>query len=77
MAIESSPFQKAQQAPQPPAERIVDTASQGNEDGELSLRPKRLSEYIGQNKIKEQLGISLTAAKMRGEALDHLLLNGA
>lgn len=76
MAIESSPFEKARQVPQQPAERIVDTTSQGTEDSELSLRPKRLSEYIGQNKIKEQLGISLTAAKMRGEALDHLLLHG-
>ncbi|MFY8052805.1 MAG: Holliday junction branch migration DNA helicase RuvB, partial [Armatimonadaceae bacterium] len=76
MAIESSPFEKARQVPQQSAERIVDTTSQGTEDSELSLRPKRLSEYIGQNKIKEQLGISLTAAKMRGEALDHLLLHG-
>ena len=75
MAIESSPFQKAQQAVQSPAERLVDTAKQGSEEGELSLRPKRLSEYIGQNKMKEQLSISLTAAKMRGEALDHLLLH--
>ena len=76
MAIESSPFEKLQQAAKPPADRLVDTAVQGTEDGELSLRPKRLTEYIGQNKIKEQLGISLTAAKMRGEALDHLLLHG-
>jgi len=43
---------------------------------EFSLRPKRLSEYIGQPKIKENLGIALAAAKMRSEPLDHLLLHG-
>ncbi len=45
-------------------------------DIELSLRPKTLSEYIGQQKAKENLKIYLDAAKMRGEALDHLLLHG-
>ena len=43
---------------------------------EGTLRPQRLSEYIGQSKIKESLGISITAAKQRGEALDHLLFYG-
>ena len=43
---------------------------------EFSLRPKRLTEYIGQPKIKENLGIALAAAKMRGEPLDHTLLHG-
>ncbi|MEI6432206.1 MAG: Holliday junction branch migration DNA helicase RuvB, partial [bacterium] len=43
---------------------------------EFSLRPQRLSEYIGQPKIKEMLGIMLAAARMRGEPLDHLLLHG-
>ncbi|SHI09980.1 Holliday junction DNA helicase subunit RuvB [Clostridium collagenovorans DSM 3089] len=45
-------------------------------DAELSLRPKRLSEYIGQSKVKEKLGIFIEAAKMRDEALDHVLLYG-
>ncbi len=44
---------------------------------ELSLRPKRLSEFIGQEKLKENLSIFLRAAKERGEPLDHLLLYGA
>jgi Holliday junction DNA helicase RuvB len=48
------------------------------EDEELegSLRPRRLDEFVGQERIKEQLEISLAAAKGRGEALDHVLLAG-
>src|SRR5699024_11152311 len=43
---------------------------------ELSLRPTTLSQYIGQSKIKENLGIFIQAAKMREEPLDHVLLYG-
>ena len=43
---------------------------------ELSLRPKKLSEYIGQNKVKENMKVYIEAAKKRGEALDHVLLYG-
>ena len=43
---------------------------------ETSLRPRRLDEYIGQEKVKESLRISMTAAKKRGDALDHILLYG-
>lgn len=43
---------------------------------EYSLRPQRLKEYIGQEKVKAKLDIFLRAAKMRGEALDHVLLYG-
>src|SRR5690625_2397984 len=43
---------------------------------ELSLRPQMLSQYIGQNKVKENLRIFIEAAKMRNEALDHVLLFG-
>ncbi len=43
---------------------------------ELSLRPKLLREYIGQQKVKANLEISLTAARNRSEALDHVLLFG-
>jgi Holliday junction DNA helicase RuvB len=41
-----------------------------------SLRPRRLSEFVGQPSVKEQLGIFIDAAKRRGEALDHVLLAG-
>lgn len=43
---------------------------------ELSLRPRFLNEYIGQNQVKENLKIYIEAAKMRSEALDHVLLYG-
>jgi len=43
---------------------------------EYSLRPQRLKEYIGQEKVKSKLDIFLKAAKMRNEALDHVLLYG-
>lgn len=43
---------------------------------ELSLRPRYLSEYIGQNQVKENLKIYIEAAKLRKEALDHVLLFG-
>lgn len=43
---------------------------------EGSLRPRTLSEYIGQGKVKENLSVFIKAAKMRGEPLDHVLLHG-
>ena len=51
-------------------------ASPQEEAVERALRPKLLDEYIGQAKIREQLEIFIGAAKMRGEALDHVLLFG-
>ncbi len=58
-------------------ERIV-TGEILTEDGdaEYSLRPKALSEYIGQDKVKENLKIYIEAAKSRKDALDHVLLYG-
>ena len=43
---------------------------------ELSLRPQTLSDYVGQEKIKDNLKVFIQAAKIRGEALDHILLYG-
>ena len=51
-------------------------ASPQEEAIERALRPKLLEEYVGQAKIREQLEIFISAAKMRGEALDHVLLFG-
>ena len=45
-------------------------------DTEFSLRPRTLSEYIGQDKAKENLSVYIEAAKKRGDALDHVLLYG-
>jgi Holliday junction DNA helicase RuvB len=60
------------------ATRLVstDSASPNEESVERALRPQRLAEYVGQAKIREQLEIFVTAARNRGEALDHLLLFG-
>lgn len=58
-------------------ERIVAADAQPEDlDIEGSLRPKTLSEYIGQHKVKEKLSIFIEAAKSRKEALDHVLLYG-
>jgi Holliday junction DNA helicase RuvB len=63
--------------PREDAERLVNAARSAEEDSfELKLRPRRLQEFIGQTKAKEQLAIALEAAKSRGEALDHVLLFG-
>jgi Holliday junction DNA helicase RuvB len=47
-----------------------------DEELERSLRPKSLDDFVGQERVKEQLSIALEAAKRRGEALDHVLLAG-
>lgn len=47
-----------------------------DEDLETSLRPKTLEEYIGQDKVKENLSVYIKAARKRGESLDHVLLYG-
>ena len=49
---------------------------EGEEEVEQSLRPRRLDDFVGQDRTKEQLEIALEAAKGRGEALDHVLLVG-
>lgn len=57
--------------------RIVSTEfSPADGDLENSLRPKQLADYIGQDKVKENLSVYIQAAKGRGEALDHVLLYG-
>lgn len=57
--------------------RVIETTKQ-EEDivTDTSLRPQRLKDYIGQEKIKESMSIFIDAAKMRGDALDHVLLYG-
>lgn len=55
---------------------ITSNIVEEDSDVEYSLRPQRLKEYIGQEKVKKKLDIFLKAAKMRNEALDHVLLYG-
>src|SRR6516162_10276311 len=58
-------------------ERIVSAASVDDDVSfELKLRPQRLREFIGQDKVKNNLEIAIQAARSRGEALDHVLLYG-
>ena len=57
--------------------RIVSTEfNQADGDMENSLRPKQMSDYIGQDKVQENLSVYIQAARGRGEALDHVLLYG-
>ncbi len=57
--------------------RIMSTGySAEDADAELSLRPRHLDEYIGQEKVKEILKVYIEAAKGRGDSLDHVLLYG-
>ncbi len=57
--------------------RIISTSElNGDSEIEYSLRPKRLDEYIGQEKAKDNLKIYIEAAKKRGDSLDHVLLYG-
>ena len=60
------------------SDRLIsaDTRSAQEEALERALRPKRLAEYVGQQKIREQLDIFISAAKRRQDALDHVLLFG-
>jgi Holliday junction DNA helicase RuvB len=58
-------------------DRLV-TPSRVEDDAqyEAGLRPRRLDDYIGQDRIREQLAVAIAAARQRGEALDHVLLYG-
>ncbi|MBO4540819.1 MAG: Holliday junction branch migration DNA helicase RuvB [Bacilli bacterium] len=58
-------------------ERLLDARKEKEDEGsELSLRPQRLSEYIGQVELKKNLRVFISAAKKRKEPLDHVLLYG-
>src|SRR5207249_8159709 len=60
-----------------PLERIVSGAPYEDDARiDVSVRPKRLEEYIGQKRVKENISIALEAARNRGESLDHVLLYG-
>jgi Holliday junction DNA helicase RuvB len=57
-------------------ERLINCETHSDDIDEVSLRPKRLEEYIGQSKAKNNLTVFIEAAKRRKEALDHVLLYG-
>lgn len=57
-------------------ERIIAPEKQENDPLDRALRPKYLHDYIGQSSVREQMEIFIQAAKMRGDALDHVLIFG-
>ena len=59
-------------------DRLISAAPESSQEAQIdrALRPRRLEEYVGQQKIRDQLSIFIEAARKRGEALDHVLLFG-
>ena len=57
-------------------DRLVNRETHSDDIDEVSLRPKKLDEYIGQSKVKSNLNVFIEAARRRNEALDHVLLYG-
>ena len=60
----------------PGADRFQTPHPRPEDDLDATLRPQRLDEFVGQEELKEQLGVSIAAAAARGDALDHVLLAG-
>jgi Holliday junction DNA helicase RuvB len=60
----------------PGVDRLQTPIPREEDEPEASLRPRRLEEFVGQDALKEQLGVAIRAAAERGEALDHVLLAG-
>jgi holliday junction DNA helicase RuvB len=60
----------------PGAERLQAPEARPDEEVDASLRPRALEDFVGQEAVKDQLGVSIAAAAARGEALDHVLLAG-
>jgi holliday junction DNA helicase RuvB len=60
----------------PGAERLQAPEAKPEEEVDATLRPRALEDFVGQEAVKDQLGVSIAAAAARGEALDHVLLAG-
>ena len=59
-------------------DRIINAReSNGDKQLDITLRPKRLAEYVGQEKVKANILIAIEAAQRRGEPIEHVLLYGA
>lgn len=57
-------------------ERLISSQLVAGDEAEVSLRPQRLEDYIGQKRVKENLSIFISAARERGNSMDHVLLSG-
>ncbi len=82
-AVKTGPAPAAKTEPAPaaksgpaPAERTVDRAAIAGDGVESSIRPQTLAEFVGQQDVRENLAIFISAARQRGEALDHVLFHG-
>ena len=62
--------------PEPEVNLVDPHAALGEQAVEAALRPKRLAEFVGQQRVREQLSLVLEAARLRGRPPDHLLLSG-
>jgi Holliday junction DNA helicase RuvB len=60
----------------PALDRVHAPHKRAEDDVDATLRPRRLEEFVGQDALKEQLGVAIRAAAARGDALDHVLLAG-
>ena len=60
----------------PGIDRVQTPHERADDELDATLRPRRLDEFVGQEELKEQLGVSIAAAAARGDALDHVLLSG-
>ena len=76
MAIQTDDFAREPETPHNPRVLSAAAASPNEEAIERALRPKGLADYVGQAKAREQLEIFIQAARLRSEALDHVLLFG-
>ena len=59
-----------------PLQKIVTPSWQESDTNETTLRPQTLADFTGQQSSRENLSIFVTAARQRGEAMDHVLLHG-
>lgn len=59
-----------------PKRDVVDELNQPDRDLDLSVRPKRFADFVGQERVRERLELAVKAAGDRGEALDHVMLSG-
>lgn len=75
-AQKKSFVRRGEDDPANPSRLVSGTALEDDARLDASVRPKTLSEYIGQKKVKENIAIAVEAARSRGEALDHVLLYG-
>ena len=76
LALARSPF--APPIVDPMSDRLMDSAAASGEEARIdrAIRPQQLADYVGQDPVRDQMGLAIEAARRRGEALDHTLIFG-